>query len=289
VAGRVAFDTTFLIDLQRERSRGEPDGPAHRLLRADPDLELHLSATALGEFAESFDDSDDPVLRTVRELHVLLPIDEQSALAYGRVTRSLRQRGTLIGTNDLWIAAASRNTTSRLLRRTPRSSVGCLVWRWSPTGDGARLVFEGRGSRWSRRSGYAVGCPMAICNLPVHSPSRGSSIRRPPSIRPSPTPSRTSSSVSAGLTTSNPELSAGRRIPPRPRLHRPSTHLGGPFRIPGALQPTSPLAAHTRRSPLTPVPADPRRPTSAPASAAPSMPYPLPARSNPLSARVTDV
>jgi predicted nucleic acid-binding protein len=107
VAGRVAFDTTFLIDLQRERSRGEPDGPAHRFLRVDPDLELHLSATALGEFAEGFDDSDDPVLRTVRELHVLLPIDEQTALAYGRVTRSLRQRGTLIGTNDLWIAAAS--------------------------------------------------------------------------------------------------------------------------------------------------------------------------------------
>lgn len=107
MAGRVAFDTTFLIDLQRERSRGEPDGLAHRFLGADPDLELHLSATALGEFAEGFDDSDDPVLRTVRELHVLLPIDEQTALAYGRVARSLRQRGTLIGTNDLWIAAAS--------------------------------------------------------------------------------------------------------------------------------------------------------------------------------------
>ena len=107
MAGRVAFDTTFLIDLQKERSRGEPDGPAHRFLGADPDLELHLSATALGEFAEGFDDSDDPVLRTVRELHVLLPIDEQTALAYGRVARSLRQRGTLIGTNDLWIAAGS--------------------------------------------------------------------------------------------------------------------------------------------------------------------------------------
>lgn len=107
MAGRVAFDTTFLIDLQRERSRGEPDGPAHRFLAADPDLELHLSATALGEFAEGFDDSEHPVLRTVRELHVLLPIDEQTALACGRVTRSLRQKGTLLGTNDLWIAAAS--------------------------------------------------------------------------------------------------------------------------------------------------------------------------------------
>lgn len=60
MAGRVAFDTTFLIDLQRERSRGMPDGPAHRFLAADPDLELHLSATALGGFAEGFADADDP-------------------------------------------------------------------------------------------------------------------------------------------------------------------------------------------------------------------------------------
>lgn len=107
MAGRVAFDTSFLIDLQRERTRGEVSGPAHRYLAADPDLELHLSSTALGEFSEGFSDQDDPVLRTVRELHVLLPIDEETALAYGRITRELRRAGRLIGTNDLWIAAAS--------------------------------------------------------------------------------------------------------------------------------------------------------------------------------------
>ena len=107
MAGRVAFDTTFLIDFQRERSRGETDGPAHAFLNADPDVELLLPATALGEFAEGFDDVEDPVLRTVRELHVLLPIDEETALAYGRITKALRAAGKLIGTNDLWIAASS--------------------------------------------------------------------------------------------------------------------------------------------------------------------------------------
>lgn len=107
MAGRVALDTTFLIDLQRERLRREPDGPAHRFLSADADLELFLSATALGEFAEGFESADDPLLRVARELHVLLPIDEETALVYGRVTRSLRDRGRLIGTNDLWIAATS--------------------------------------------------------------------------------------------------------------------------------------------------------------------------------------
>ena len=107
MAGRVAFDTTFLIDFQRERSRGETDGPAHAFLASDPDVELLLPATALGEFGEGFDDAEDPVLRTVRELHVLLPVDEQTALVYGRITRALRAAGKLIGANDLWIAAAS--------------------------------------------------------------------------------------------------------------------------------------------------------------------------------------
>lgn len=107
MAGRVAFDTTFLIDFQRERARREADGPAHAFLRADPEVELLLPATALGEFAEGFDDVDDPVLRTVRELHVLLPVDEETALAYGRITRALRAVGKPIGANDLWIAATS--------------------------------------------------------------------------------------------------------------------------------------------------------------------------------------
>lgn len=107
MAGRVALDTTFLIDLQRERLRDESGGPAHRFLRNDPDLELHLSATALGEFAEGFEDPDHPLMRVLRELHVLLPIDEQTALTYGRIAGWLRREGRLIGTNDLWIAAAS--------------------------------------------------------------------------------------------------------------------------------------------------------------------------------------
>ena len=107
MAGAVAFDTSFLIDLQRERTRSRGEGPAHRFLAADPALGLHLATPALGEFAEGFDDPDHPVLRAVRELHVILPIDEATALTYGRITRELRRSGTLIGANDLWIAAAS--------------------------------------------------------------------------------------------------------------------------------------------------------------------------------------
>ena len=124
MAKRLAFDTTFLIDLQRERSAWRRDqrrkrsavqrergdgvaGPAHRFLAAAPDLELYLSSTALGEFAEGFSDPAHPLLRSVRDHHHLLPIDERTALTYGRIARPLRHAGRLIGTNDLWIAATS--------------------------------------------------------------------------------------------------------------------------------------------------------------------------------------
>jgi tRNA(fMet)-specific endonuclease VapC len=107
VAGRVALDTSFLIDLQRERRRGGVEGAAHRFLRAHPEVELHLSTVALGEFAEGFEDDDHPVLRVARELLVLLPVDERTALEYGRITSTLRRTGRLIGANDLWIAAGA--------------------------------------------------------------------------------------------------------------------------------------------------------------------------------------
>lgn len=106
MAGRLSVDTTFLIDLQRERRSGI-EGSAHTLLARDPEVELFLPIVALGEFAEGFEDSDHPVLRMVRDLHVLLPIDEETALAYGRLTRHLRGGGGLLGANDLWIAAST--------------------------------------------------------------------------------------------------------------------------------------------------------------------------------------
>jgi predicted nucleic acid-binding protein len=107
VALRLNLDTTFLIDLQRERSRREPEGPAHRFLRRNPDARLHLSAVALAEFAEGFVSVEHPIVRAVRERHTLLPIDDETALIYAGVVRELRSRGRLIGTNDLWIGSAS--------------------------------------------------------------------------------------------------------------------------------------------------------------------------------------
>ncbi|HEY1842921.1 MAG TPA: type II toxin-antitoxin system VapC family toxin [Mycobacterium sp.] len=107
MALRLSVDTTFLIDLQRERSAGNDDGAAHQFLKRSPDAELFLSTIALGEFAEGFDQAEHPVVTAMRETHTLVAIDEQTALVYARVVRELRRRGELIGSNDLWIGCAS--------------------------------------------------------------------------------------------------------------------------------------------------------------------------------------
>lgn len=107
MALRLSIDTTFLIDLQRERSVGDPDRPAHRFLKESPDAELFLPSVALGEFAEGFPSPENPIIRAVRDQHTILPVDEEVALIYAAVVRRLREQGRLIGSNDLWIGASS--------------------------------------------------------------------------------------------------------------------------------------------------------------------------------------
>jgi tRNA(fMet)-specific endonuclease VapC len=107
MAFRLSVDTTFLIDLQRERIAGDNEGAAHRFLRRSPDAELFLSTIALGEFAEGFEDVEHPVVAAMRDGHTLVPVDDQTAYVYARMVRQLRRRGELIGTNDLWIGCSS--------------------------------------------------------------------------------------------------------------------------------------------------------------------------------------
>ena len=57
-----SVDTSYLIDLQRERAQATTHGPAYEFLRSRLDMELQVSAIALGEFAEGSRDPDHPVL-----------------------------------------------------------------------------------------------------------------------------------------------------------------------------------------------------------------------------------
>lgn len=99
------FDTSFLIDFQRERKRGR--GRAHQFLESNPDAQAYLPMTAYGEYAEGFESLEDPAFVSIVESFEMIKIDRPVAVAYARVTRSLRQRGQMIGANDIWIAATA--------------------------------------------------------------------------------------------------------------------------------------------------------------------------------------
>lgn len=97
------FDTTFLIDFQRERS-GSP-GAAHAFLGDHAEAVAYLPMTAYGEFAEGFPNRTDAAFSSVVESFELLPVTRGVADRYADTVRALRARGRLIGANDLWIAA----------------------------------------------------------------------------------------------------------------------------------------------------------------------------------------
>ncbi len=97
----LCFDTTFLIDLQKERG----SGPAHAFLGKHKQAGFVCSAVALGEFAEGFSSPADPLLAQYFRMTTILDVNGETAGIYGRITRRLRQAGRLIGSNDLWIAS----------------------------------------------------------------------------------------------------------------------------------------------------------------------------------------
>ena len=100
------LDTCFLIDLQRERRRGQSGG-AHHFAEKHRAKQSYLAAVAWGEFAEGFEEIDEKMLQGFKESFEILPIDDRVAWRYSRLVRELRPRGQLIGANDLWIGATA--------------------------------------------------------------------------------------------------------------------------------------------------------------------------------------
>ncbi len=102
---RLVFDTCFLIDLEREMKRGA--GKAHAFLRENQEAVACIPWTVAGEFAEGFSDIREPACAAMLGRFEILPMDEATAGQYARITAKLRREKQLIGTNDLWIAAAA--------------------------------------------------------------------------------------------------------------------------------------------------------------------------------------
>jgi len=99
------FDTCFLIDLEREMKR-QP-GKAYQFLGGHASARPYLTWTIAGEFAEGFGSIFDPTCGAMLARFNLLPMDENTANQYAIITKHLRGINQLIGTNDLWIAAAA--------------------------------------------------------------------------------------------------------------------------------------------------------------------------------------
>lgn len=110
------FDTTFLVDFQRERNASS-DGPAHEFLRENADAYALIPAIVYGEFAEGFENLDSPEFLSLVESFELLPVTREIASSYAGITRKLRRSGRLIGANDLWIAATAIREDRPLVTR----------------------------------------------------------------------------------------------------------------------------------------------------------------------------
>jgi tRNA(fMet)-specific endonuclease VapC len=104
---RITFDSCFLIDLERERAGRKTKGSPSKFLRDNLESELLISPIALGEFAIGFEDPLHPVLLKFMENFSLLPSGAQVSIIYARLFRELSKIRSMIGGNDLWIAAYS--------------------------------------------------------------------------------------------------------------------------------------------------------------------------------------
>lgn len=110
------FDTTFLIDFEREVKRAQP-GRAHSFLVQNPRAPLHVSIVTLGEFAEGFSPTQPPDFEASVALYTVLDLDRDVIWRAGQIARDLRSSGAPIGGNDVWIAATALQNGLPLVTR----------------------------------------------------------------------------------------------------------------------------------------------------------------------------
>ncbi len=100
------LETTFLVDLEREERRSAP-GPAIRFLEGNESARLYLPFTVAGEIAAGLSMRERGKWEAFLAPLYVLGSSPDVCWHYGRAYRHLRDNGTPIGTNDLWIAATA--------------------------------------------------------------------------------------------------------------------------------------------------------------------------------------
>jgi predicted nucleic acid-binding protein len=111
----VVLETSFLVDLERERTaarRARPReagaaGPATSFLARWPDTRLYITITTAGELASGVRGGDREKWDALIRPYAMLGIDVDVCWEYSRALRYLSDNGMLIGANDLWIAATA--------------------------------------------------------------------------------------------------------------------------------------------------------------------------------------
>jgi predicted nucleic acid-binding protein len=106
VGGPLILETTFLIDLEREHHRGRP-GAAIEFLEAHEEARLYLTFTIAGELAAGASMAERKAWETFLGPFYVLPSSPAVSWEYGKAYRHLAKNGSLIGANDLWIAATA--------------------------------------------------------------------------------------------------------------------------------------------------------------------------------------
>jgi tRNA(fMet)-specific endonuclease VapC len=103
----VILDSTFLVDFEREMAR-RSQGPAYAFLAQRPDATLCITFTIAGELAagESLG-ADRAKWQSFVEPFRFLGYTDEVGWHFGLIYRQLRRDGSLIGANDMWIAATA--------------------------------------------------------------------------------------------------------------------------------------------------------------------------------------
>ena len=114
------LDSTFLVDLERERKRAEK-GAAVAFLRSHEDVSFAITFTIAGELAagRSLGLDREKWERFIRPFR-FYEYSTDVAWLFGRSFRQLQQDGRMIGANDLWIAATALANDVPVVTRNDR-------------------------------------------------------------------------------------------------------------------------------------------------------------------------
>jgi tRNA(fMet)-specific endonuclease VapC len=103
----IILDTSFVIAVEREAKRRKPD-KADAFLEAHASDTMFITFTVAGELACGASASAHTQWGRLCQPYAVLPWSMEISWEYGEIYRQLSAAGTLIGTNDLWIAATAR-------------------------------------------------------------------------------------------------------------------------------------------------------------------------------------